>query len=169
MKVPLRMNSLILHFILSTTILLNMLVWDEPPILTFRTFWKKKRKWLIKRIRNRCRIPAKQYEFSLFSEDCFASMCGWLNLGALDLLQQAAVRRLRDDRDLYVKRYAVIREMVICLSLLPDGIAAQMCAFMSLWSKTEITATAPICFHAWRLYLLTFSGIFASHIDLWLQ
>lgn len=96
-------------------------------------------------------------------------MCSWLNLGALDLHQQAAVRWLRDDHGLYVKRHAIIREMVICLSLLPDGSRAQICAFMSFWSKTEITATAPICFHAWQLYPLTYSGTFASPIDLWMQ
>lgn len=39
----------------------------------------------------------------------------------------------------------------------------RICAFMSLWSKVEITATAPICFHAWQLHPLTFSGTFASH------
>lgn len=66
-------------------------------------------------------------------------------------------------RSVYAKRYAVLIEMAICLSLLPDAIRAQICAFMSLWSKAEITATAPICLHTWQLYLLTFSGTFASY------
>lgn len=58
---------------------------------------------------------------------------------------------------LYVKRHAVIREMVICLRLLPDAIRAQICAFMTFWS-----VTAPICLGEWWLYPLTNLGAFAS-------
>lgn len=79
----------------------------------------------------------------------------------LDLRQQAAVCWLSDGHGLYGKKYTVIRGTVICLSLHASG--AQICAFMSLWSQTEMIATAPICFHAWQLYLLTFPGTFTSH------
>lgn len=178
MKAYLRMNSERVYIILTTT-----LFWICS-VVHFSTQWKScidiynigiQRKEKINNLnkkeweQNVSYTVNRKCKFSLLPEDRLAFMCSRLNLGALDLRQQAAVRWLRDERGLYVKRHAVIREMVICLSLLPDGITAQICASMSFWSKTEITATAPICFHAWRLYLLTYWATFASHIDLWPQ
>lgn len=179
-KYLLRKNGFILHFILTTSIF--FWISNARPCNSEQTTCadickiakeRKERNEIIERKKKNRQRPSftvnRKYRFTPIPEDWLASMRSWLNLGALDLRQQAAVHWLRDDRGLYVKRHAVIREMVICLSLLPDGIRAQICALMSLWSKTEITATAPICFHAWRLYPLTFSGTFASRSDLWLQ
>jgi len=86
-------------------------------------------------------------------------MCSWLNVGVLDLCQQAAMNWLRDDHCQCVKMHAVIREVIICLSLLPHSIEVQIHEFMLFWSKTEITATAPICLPAWWLYWLTYGHI----------
>lgn len=47
-----------------------------------------------------------KFTFAQQGEDRFAFMCSWLNLGVLDLCQQAAVCWLRDDRCQCVKRHA---------------------------------------------------------------
>lgn len=71
---------------------------------------------------------------SLFPEDCFAFMWNWLDLGVLDLCQQAAVYALRDDRCLHVNRHAVIREVVICFSRMApeDGYVHSSCFYLKL-------------------------------------